>query len=609
MNKALFLISLQHELAMSIGNKLDLKAMLKVFLKVCISRLNLSSAHIYMGPNTINSIIIDDSSNDSTPQHLLSIPKRKQGENWAKNEQLSNFVAQLNATRNNISLTCHDGQHFFGFIIPNHGLLIFETRYVLDPEVQKALIPILKKLSTSCYTSLVHDSLVKEIQSRKLVEEKIAFQAQHDGLTGLFNRQHLHNLLSEAIEDAHTNQKVGSVIFIDLNRFKPINDAMGHSTGDQILLTLSNRLNSLSNEYTDVARFGGDEFIVLLKNLDDNYQTVISQTLNEINKLVGIPFVVKTNSYLLNASIGYSLFPLQSSTVNNLIKFADIAMYDAKRTKHRLGKQYNESMSEKIKSRLSYVDDMKQGLENGDFKLFYQAQYNSLGAIIGAEALLRWEHPEYGMESPAVYIPIAEESDLILQIGQFVLEQACRDIYQIEQLSLPESFSKVSINVSAKQLIQHDFQAKVLKAIEVNNIPVERLALELTENLLVENIEDSIELISSLKRNQIDCSIDDFGTGYSSLTYLKRIPASLLKIDRSFVTNINQSKESMAIAKMIISLGKTLNMDILAEGVETEEELICLRELGCFQYQGYYFSKPVPLHEFKKMLGAQADKK
>lgn len=602
MNKALFIISLQHELAMSIGNKLDLKAMLKVFLKVCFSRLNLASAHIFMycdidgEPNTFAT------HRYASYQHLLSIPKRKQGQDWAENQALKTFAEQLDTAQKSTFSLEENGQYFFGFIIPDHGLLIFETHYEIEIEVQKALKPILKKLATSCYTSLVHDSLVNEVHNRKVVEDKIAFQAQHDGLTGLFNRQHLNTLLEEAIEEAHTNQKVGCTIFIDLNRFKPINDAMGHGVGDQILITLANRLQSLSNEYTDIARFGGDEFIVLLKDLDNNYQDLITSTIDKINQLICIPFVVKANSYLLNASIGYSLFPIQSSTVNNLIKFADIAMYESKRTKNRRGLQYKTSMSEKIKRRLSYVDDMKRGLENGDFQLYYQPQYNDSGDIIGAEALIRWQHPEYGMESPAVYIPIAEESDLILQIGQWVLDRACKDIHQLEQISLPKSFQKVSINVSAKQLIQHDFQDKVMRAIQQNNIPAQRLGLELTENLLVDSIEDSIKLIGSLKANNIDCSIDDFGTGYSSLTYLKRIPASLLKIDRSFVANIDQSKESIAIANMIISLGKTLNMRILAEGVETQEELNCLKELGCFQYQGYLFSKPVEFNTLVDLI-------
>lgn len=602
MNKALFLISLQHELAMAIGNKLDLKAMLKIFLKVCFNRLDLTSAHIYVYCDQSGMPCKSLPLKGSSYQHFLSIPKNKNGLPWSKNTRLANFARQLNNSKKSISFQCDNGQYLFGFIIPEYGLLTFETHYELANEVQKALQPILQKLATSCYTSIVHDSLVKEINSRQLIEEKVAFQAQHDGLTGLFNRQHINFLLGNALEDARTNEKAGSVVFIDLNRFKPINDAMGHTVGDKILLTLAQRLNSLNNEQMDIGRFGGDQFIILLKNLREDYQETIDQLIAQINQLLTTPFIINTNSYKLTCSIGYALFPLQSSTVNNLIKFADIAMYEAKRAKTQRGKQYQRVMSEKIKKRLAYVDDMKQGLERGDFQLYYQAQYNHYGDIIGAEALLRWQHPVHGKESPGLYIPIAEESDLILSIGQWVLEQACRDIKKLEQLSLPESFNKIAINISAKQLIQHDFKESILKAIKQNDIPAKRLALELTENLLVENIEDSIKLIASLKENAIDCAIDDFGTGYSSLTYLKRIPASVLKIDRSFVTNIAQSSESAAIASMIISLGKTLNMDILAEGVETQEELNCLKELGCFHYQGFYFSGPLPFNEFAQLF-------
>jgi len=418
----------------------------------------------------------------------------------------------------------------------------------------------------------VHDALVKGVHLRQLIEERVAFQAEHDALTGLFNRQYINHLLSEAIEDAHTNKKIGSVLFIDLNRFKPINDSMGHAVGDKILLTLSNRLHSLSSEHIDIGRFGGDEFIILLKNLKVDYQETVNQLIKKINQLLAIPFVIDTHAYKLSCSIGYAFFPLQSSTVNNLIKFSDIAMYEAKRTKNQDGQKYQLAMSAKIKNCLAYVDDMKQGLEQDDFTLYYQAQYNHYGDIIGAEALLRWQHLLYANESPAVYIPVAEESDLILDIGQWVLEQACRDIVPLEQLTLPDSFNKISINISAKQLIQHDFEEKILTAIKQNDIPAQRLGLELTENLLVESIEDSIKLIASLKEKSIDCIIDDFGTGYSSLTYLKRMPASVLKINRSFVSNIAQDLESLAIASMIISLGKTLKMDILAEGVETLEE-------------------------------------
>jgi len=602
MNNALFIISLQHELAMAIGNKLDLKDMLKIFLRVCFNRLNLTSAHIYTYCDDKGASIKLTTQQSAHYQHLLSIPKMKRGQPWPNNELLIHFVKMLDGLQKNHSFKCENNQYLSGFIIPQHGLLVFETYYPIEESIQRALTPILQKLAISYYTSIVHDSLVQEVYSRQIAEEKVIFQAQHDGLTTLFNRQHFNTLLADAITDAITNKHTGCVIFIDLNRFKPINDAMGHAVGDQILFSLAKRLHNLSSDNLVVARFGGDEFILLIKKLAINHQKMLEQTIAQINQLLSAPFDINRGSYKLNCSIGYAVFPEQSATVNNIIKFADIAMYEAKNSKTLLGMKYHESMSDKINKRLAYVEEMKQALINNDFKLYYQAQYNHKGEIVGAEALLRWQHPIHGMESPAVYIPIAEESDLILVIGQWVLEQACRDIYELEQQGLPVNFENIAINVSAKQLIQNDFQNIILNTIEQSNIRPNRLILELTESLLVENIEDSIELLLNLKARNVDCAIDDFGTGYSSLTYLQRIPASVLKIDRSFVTNIDKSKDGAAIARMIISLAKTLNMKVLAEGVETQEELLCLKALGCYNYQGFYFSKPIPFNDFVALL-------
>ena len=602
MNNALFIISVQHELAMAIGNKLDLKDMLKVFLKVCFNRLSLTSAHIYTYCDSNGLPIKLATQQNASYQHLLSMPKMNSGLHWPDDEMLIQFVKTLDTVQKNHLFQSDENKYLFGFIIPQHGLLVFQTNYLLEESVQRALTPILQKLSISYYTSIVHDSLVQEVKSRKIAEDKIIFQAQHDELTKLYNRQHLNVLLAEDIDDSIRNNHFGCVIFIDLNRFKPINDAMGHAVGDQILMLLSTRLLTLSDDNQVVARFGGDEFILLLKKLPLNYQVIVEQSITQINRLLSRPFEVNSASYKLNCSIGYAIYPEQSINVNDTIKFADIAMYEAKNTKTLLGLKYHETMSDKINKRIAYVEEIKHALINNDFKLYYQAQYNHNGDIVGAEALLRWLHPVNGMESPSVYIPIAEESDLILFIGEWVLEQACQDIYALEQIGLPTHFKNIAINVSAKQLIQHDFENIVLNTIEENNISPSHLVLELTESLLVENIEHSIELLSNFKSFNIDCAIDDFGTGYSSLTYLQRIPASVLKIDRSFVTNIDKSKDSAAIASMIIGLAKTLNMKVLAEGVETLEELACLKSLGCYNYQGFYFSKPMPFSDFVELL-------
>ena len=376
MNNALFIISVQHELAMAIGNKLDLKDMLKVFLKVCFNRLSLTSAHIYTYCDSNGLPIKLATQQNASYQHLLSMPKMNSGLHWPDDEMLIQFVKSLNEIQENHSFQVSENKYLFGFIIPQHGLLVFQTNYLLEESVQRALTPILQKLSISYYTSIVHDSLVQEIKSRKIAEDKIIFQAQHDELTKLYNRQHLNVLLAEGIDDSIRNNHFGCVIFIDLNRFKPINDAMGHAVGDQILMLLSTRLLTLSDDNQVVARFGGDEFILLLKKLPLNYQVIVEQSITQINRLLSRPFEVNSASYKLNCSIGYAIYPEQSINVNDTIKFADIAMYEAKNTKTLLGLKYHETMSDKINKRIAYVEEIKHALINNDFKLYYQAQYN-----------------------------------------------------------------------------------------------------------------------------------------------------------------------------------------------------------------------------------------
>lgn len=597
-------MSLQHELAMAIGNDLNLKSMLKQFIKVCFKRLNLCSAHVYVHQNNDDIPIVDDEKK-SDPRHFLSVPKNIQGKAWRDNLELKAFSKQLIKHSKELIGQKDNGHFLYGFMLPGHGVIIFESRFEFEPEIEKALMPILQKLAKSCYTSIVYDSLLTEISARKNAENRAKFQAQHDALTGLSNRQHFKELLEKSYSETRDKKHLGCVLFLDLNGFKPINDAMGHAIGDEILCTLANRLQLLVCGEQHVARFGGDEFIILMSNLsplEDEADKEVNQFIAKINESINSPVKFERNVFRLTCSVGYHFFSHEHTALSNIIPFADIAMYEAKRARTSHGLKYQTAMSDKINLKNDYVREIKKAIKNEDFFLYYQPQYNQKYQIIGAEALLRWVHPTRGIESPEVYIPIAEESDLILDIGLWVLEQACRDLKVLEQLGVPNYFKKLSINVSPKQLLQENFKALVLLNIEKNQINPQNLGLELTENVLVESFDSSISLMKALKEYGVECSIDDFGTGYSSLTYLKRIPASLLKIDRSFVTDIHKETEGAAIAKMIIGLGNALNMDVLAEGVETQDELDCLSSLGCYQYQGYYFSKPVPFNELLALL-------
>lgn len=608
MNRALFIISLQHELAMAIGDDLDLKLMLKHFIKVCFKRLNLSSAHVYIHKNADGvPIIINDLSTYQT-EHFLSIPAKTKGVLWHETPTFITFSKQLIKGDKDLKIQQDNHRFLYGFILPDHGIIIFESLFEFEPEIEKALKPIFQKLSKSCYTNIVYDSLLIEMSAREDAEKEASFQANHDVLTGLFNREHFKILLEEKYFSALDNNTLGCVLLLGVNSFKHINDVMGHSIGDGVLSAFGKRIQELLSEDQYVARFSGDEFIILLSNLpaeECEANNIVENFIAQLYEHINTPVRVAANAIQLTCSLGYHLFPHHKSQLNDIIPFTDIAMNEAKRVDAIYGVKYETVMLDKIKLKNDYVVEMGEALKNNEFSLHYQPQYNCSREVIGAEALLRWHHPTRGMVPPDVYIPIAEESDLILDIGLWVLEQACRDIKVLELIGLPRSFKKLSINVSPKQLLQYDFKELVLSNIEKNDIPANLLGLEITENLLVESFDSTISLIESLKEHHIECSIDDFGTGYSSLTYLKRIPASLLKIDRSFVTNIHKESDGIAIAKMIIGLGNALSMDVLAEGVETEEELQCLISLGCYQYQGYFFSKPVAFQEFITRLKAE----
>lgn len=606
MKRALQIISIQHELAMAIGNGLNLHEMLKSFVRVSIARLNLSSAHLFLfcDENKEPIHFIGESSNGQL-SHYLSIPVQFLGEPWSENEKLFELVRAHLDKNNFLSVGHYNEKAYQCFSIPGHGVIVFESIVEIEPLVQKSLQPILKKLALSCYACLAHQSLAKEMAARRSAEDIIAHQAAHDELTQLYNRRTLTDNLKKSIRYCKENNKYGALIFIDLNQFKSINDVMGHDVGDQILKEVASRLTSITRGKDTVARFGGDEFIILLPDLGDFEQVaeqVVNRTAVRILDVIEEPFSVGDLVYNVSCSMGFEIFPVAANSSCDVIKNADLAMYEAKTLRQRVALRYRPSMSEKLNLRSAYVTELKNALKNNEFLLYYQPQYNFDHQIIGAEALLRWNNPKREQESPDIYIPIAEDSDLILAIGDWVLNESCRQLKILQEHGLPESFKKLSINVSAKQLGQENFFENICRAIKTSGVDAGQMTIEITENILISRIHDAMALIAQLSDIGVDCAIDDFGTGYSSLTYLRRLPSSLIKIDRNFVRDIHKDAENRSIAKMIVALGENLDMDILAEGVESEEELLCLKELGCHQYQGFYFSHPLPFDQFMMLV-------
>lgn len=607
MNTAMQIMSIQHQLVLAVGNSNDLKEMLQQFLQVCSSRLDATHSHIFIFQDSDNNPTYQQPQNTLQLKHYLSFPQKKHGTAWSDNQQLATIVAQFSQTNQANEMIEFEKNLYYCFQIGDFGVLIITRKHPLAMTIQNALTPVLQKLENSCISSMVHQALLLEINTRKEIEKKIRYQASHDFLTGLYNRVEMQRRLSNAIQNCITGNQRGGLLLIDLVNFKNINDVMGHHVGDKVLQKISRRLKNIFTFPHTVGRFGGDEFIMLLTDLpadDSKVQSTMNGIIKHIITTIETPLEVPEGTFSLSCFIGYETFYNSNKTVHDIIRNANIAMYEAIKKRESKAVAYNRKMSDLLNERIHYTVEIENALKNNEFELHYQPQYDDMGAIIGAEALLRWNNPRRGYESPSIYIPIAEESDLILQIGDFVLKQACEDIAKLEQIKLPDSFKQISVNASAKQLAKNDFVDNIISAVQQSKIKPSRLKIEITESIMMGDIDLSISYLEKLRQFGVQCAIDDFGTGYSSLAYLRRLPASLLKIDRIFVTNIHQDEGNNAIASMIIELGKRLKMQVIAEGVENQQELNCLIELGCYQYQGYYFSRPLPFQELLNMLNS-----
>lgn len=443
-----------------------------------------------------------------------------------------------------------------------------------------------------------------DITERKAAEEKIKHLAFYDTLTGLPNRRLLQERLKQALTSSARSRHRGALLFIDLDNFKTLNDTLGHDIGDLLLQQVALRLESCVREGDTVARLGGDEFVVMLEELSKQELEAAAQTETIAEKILAAlnqPYRLSGHECRSSASIGVTLFNGRQAEMDELLKQADIAMYQAKNDGRNALRFFDLKMQEGINTRASLEAELRKALENRQFHLYYQIQVDSALRPLGAETLIRWIHPERGMISPAQFIPVAEESGLILPIGQWVLETACAQLERWKSDALTRDLI-LAVNVSARQFRQADFVAQVKTLIERHAINPALLKLELTESMLFENIETIITTMDALHEVGVRFSLDDFGTGYSSLQYLKKLPLDQLKIDQSFVRDLGTDSSDQAIVQTIIAMAKNLNLHVIAEGVETEEQQQLLYYYGCMHYQGYLFSKPVPIEQFEALL-------
>ncbi|WP_369751041.1 putative bifunctional diguanylate cyclase/phosphodiesterase [Methylotenera sp. 73s] len=447
-------------------------------------------------------------------------------------------------------------------------------------------------------------AIVQDISERKKAEYIIENLAFYDSLTQLPNRQLLLDRLKLALATSARSGKDGALLFLDLDNFKILNDSHGHDAGDSLLRQVAARLTTCLHGDDTVARLGGDEFVVLIEDLSNQDTTAATQAEIVGERILASlkqPYQLGEKEYQSTASIGVVIFKGHDQSLEELLKHADIAMYQAKKAGRNTLRFFDPQMQEAVNSRVDIEHELRKALENQQFQLFYQIQVDRHNRILGAETLIRWLHPERGFMSPAEFIPLAEETGLILPIGQWVIETACEQLKTWQKNAKTRDLT-LSVNVSAKQFHQAAFVTQLTETIKRHAINPLQLKLELTESFLLENIEETIATMSALNDVGIQFSLDDFGTGYSCLQYLKRLPLVQLKIDQSFVRDLVVDSSDRAIVRTIIAMAKSLELNVIAEGVETKEQLELLLNKGCEHFQGYLFSPPISISELNELL-------
>ncbi len=455
---------------------------------------------------------------------------------------------------------------------------------------------------------------MQDITERKLSENKILSLAYFDNLTGLANRLQFSEYLEQAIQHAQTEHNSMALLFMDLDRFKTINDTLGHDAGDLLLKEIAKRLkhclrkddcvsrDATSQGFQTVSRLGGDEFTIILQNIFscEGAAKVARRIITEIEH----PIILNGHEVFVTASIGISMYPDDGANSISLIKNADAAMYHSKSLGGNTYQFYTNSMNASAMERLALESDLRKAIERNEFELYYQPQVTAdNGTISAVEALIRWRHPERGHLLPGLFIPLAEESGLITAIDRWVLTTACRQIKAWESEGI--SSFRVAINLSGRDFQQNKLLEMAREALAATGINPAHLELELTEGVLMKNAEETIETLNALKRMGLALTIDDFGTGYSSLSYLKRFPIDSLKIDKSFVADVTSDSNNAAIVTAIIAMARKLNINVIAEGVETEEQRLFLQNNGCSDMQGYLFGRPVDLSTISDMLAGR----
>ena len=446
---------------------------------------------------------------------------------------------------------------------------------------------------------LISQEFNKMAQTIKERESQLDELAHYDVLTKMPNRAMFLTSLENAISRAKRNKTKLAVFFLDLDEFKSINDTLGHNIGDKLLIKVAHNLSHVMRRNDLLARIGGDEFNILIEDLDS--AVTAEEIAHKMIEQMGLALVIDDNRMHITGSIGIAIYPDDARDSMTLLKNADIAMYNAKDNGKNRYQFFSQELSISLENRTKMLKELKEALNENEFKLYYQPKFSlESGEIYAAEALIRWENPTLGFITPDQFIPLAEESGEIINIGAWVIEQACKDFALWEKLGL--CISQVSVNVSNIQFTQHNIIRTLQNAIKNAGIKPQSLEIEMTESYVYENSNKALEVLHKIREIGIDIAMDDFGTGYSSMSYLKQLPLSRLKIDKSFIDDIPHNDDDVEITKIIIALAKVMGLEITAEGIETQEQIQFLQELECNEGQGYICSKPLPNEQFVELL-------
>lgn len=442
-----------------------------------------------------------------------------------------------------------------------------------------------------------------DLSERKHSEERIRYLANHDALTGLSNRTTFQTQLDEFITQARTRQESVAAMFLDLDRFNHVNDSLGHHIGDLVLCEVSKRLRGCVRETDALARWGGDEFVVALTAPASKHAALLAA--QKLLEALKAPIVAENHELHVGGSIGISFYPSDGKDVQALLRAADTAMYHAKKKGRNRVELFTPTLTEGIQHRMNLGSQLRHALERQELYLHYQPQVvMESGQIFGAEALLRWQHPKLGSVSPTEFIPIAEEMGFIQSLGSWALRQACKQLKYWHEAGHPTL--RIAVNLSAPEFLEPRFVEQVARILGDTGCPADALEFEITENVLLQSSEENLRVLNAVSNMGIGLSVDDFGIGYSSLAYLQSFPINALKIDRTFVNRIGHKLHGGAIVEAIIAMAQSLRLKLLAEGVETEEQIAFLKSCGCRAAQGYYYSRPIPAERFSELLGRGA---